>query len=132
MIKADIPQDVTDYKEQFFFGMNIRQFVSVAAMIALAVVTFLIGRNFIGESVLIYVIVLEVAPIAAIGFMQYNGMTFEKFIPKLGEFYFGEKRRKFVYISPETELHDKIRKIALEAEIREIKESRKCKKGKKK
>ena len=69
MIKADIPQDVTDYKEQFFFGMNIRQFVSVAAMIALAVVTFLIGRNFIEESVLIYVIVLEVAPIAAIGFM---------------------------------------------------------------
>ena len=47
MIKADIPQDVTEYKEQFFFGLTIRQFVCGIAMVALAVITFLIGSKFV-------------------------------------------------------------------------------------
>ena len=62
MIKADIPQDVTEYKEQFFFGLTIRQFVCGVVMIALAVITFLIGSKFIPTDVLVYIVILEVAP----------------------------------------------------------------------
>ena len=74
MIKADIPQDVTEYKELFFLGMTGRQIVCVALMIILAVGTFLIGSSFVTTDVLIYLIVFEVAPFAAIGFLKYNGM----------------------------------------------------------
>ncbi len=47
MIKADIPQDIREYKEQFFFGLNLRQLVCAVIMILLAVGTFLIGHKFI-------------------------------------------------------------------------------------
>ena len=42
MIKADIPQDVTEYKEQFFFGMNSRQLNCSVLMIVVAVFVFLV------------------------------------------------------------------------------------------
>ncbi|MDE7280554.1 MAG: PrgI family protein [Ruminiclostridium sp.] len=129
MIKADVPQDVTEYKEQFFFGMTSRQLVSVALMLILAVVTFLIGRNFVTSDILVYLIILEVAPLAAVGFLKYNGMGFEKIAVKVMEFYFGSQRRKMEYLPPETEIHDKVRSIyisELESERRgEIKEQKK-------
>lgn len=78
MIKADIPQDVTEYKEQFFLGMTGRQFICVAVMLILAVATFLLGRNFVTPDILVYLIILEVAPLAAVGFLKYNGMGVEK------------------------------------------------------
>ena len=53
MIKADIPQDVTEYKEQFFLGMTGRQLVCVVLMLVLAVGTFLIGRNFVTTDILV-------------------------------------------------------------------------------
>lgn len=128
MIKADVPQDVTEYKEQFFFGMTSRQLVSVALMLILAVVTFLIGRNFMTSDILVYLIILEVAPLAAVGFLKYNGMGFEKIAVKVMEFYFGSQRRKMEYLPPEIEIHDKVRSIyisELESERRgEIKEQK--------
>ena len=42
MIRAEIPQDVTEYKEQFFFGMTTRQLICVVLMLVLAVVTFVL------------------------------------------------------------------------------------------
>lgn len=114
MIKADIPQDVTEYKEQFFFGLTIRQFVCGIAMIALAVLTFLIGRNFISTDILMYIVILEVAPLAAVGFMRYNGMPFEKIASTVIEFYFGSQRRGMSYLPEEIMLHDEVRKIWLQ------------------
>lgn len=111
MIKADVPQDVTEYKEQFFFGMTSRQLVCVALMLILAVVTFLIGRIFVTSDILVYLIILEVAPLAAVGFLKYNGMGFEKIAVKVMEFYFGCQRRKMKYLPPEIEVHDKVRSI---------------------
>ena len=114
MIKADIPQDVTEYKEQFFFGLTIRQFVCGIAMIALAVLTFLIGRNFISTDVLMYIVILEVAPLAAVGFMRYNGMPFEKIASTVFEYYVGNQRRGMSYLPEEIKVHDEVRKIWLQ------------------
>lgn len=119
MIKADIPQDVTEYKEQFFFGLTIRQFVCGIAMIALAVLTFLIGKNFISTDILMYIVILEVAPLAAVGFMRYNGMPFEKIASTVIEFYFGNQRRGMSYLPNETAIHDDVRKIYLQGLERE-------------
>lgn len=111
MIRADVPQDVTEYKEQFFLGMTGRQFVCVVIMLILAVITFLVGRNFVTSDILVYLIILEVAPLAAVGFLKYNGMGFEKIAVKVMEFYFGSQRRKMEYLPPEAEIHDKVRSI---------------------
>lgn len=132
MIKADVPQDVTEYKEQFFLGMTSRQIVCVVLMIVLAVGTFLIGKNFVTTDILIYLIVFEVAPLAAIGFLKYNGMGFEKMIVQVADFYIGNQRRKISYLPEETEIHDKVREIALAAAEAERKAERKAEKKMKK
>lgn len=129
MIKADVPQDVTEYKEQFFLGMTGRQLVCVVLMLILAVATFLFGRNFVTSDILVYLIILEVAPLAAVGFLKYNGMGIEKIAAKVIDYYFGCQRRKMKYLPPEMEIHDLVREIyisELEKERRsEIKEQKK-------
>ena len=75
MIKADIPQDVTEYREQFFFGLTIRQFVCALGMIVLATLTFLIGSKFVTTDILVYIVIFEVSPLAAVGFSG-NGIKF--------------------------------------------------------
>lgn len=136
MIKAEVPSDVTEYKEQFFFGMTGRQLICIVLMIALAVGTFLIGKNFITTDVLTYLIVLEVAPLAAVGFLKYNGMGFEKIIVKVCDFYFGNQRRKISYLPEETEILDTVRAIRLSIEEKEraeeLKELKRCRKAERK
>ena len=97
MIKADIPQDIREYKEQFFFGLNLRQLICAVLILLVAVGTFLLGRNFIRTDILMYVLVFEVAPIAAVGFLKYNGMGIEKIAVKVLDFYIGDQRRKLKY-----------------------------------
>ena len=131
MIKADIPQDVTEYKEQFFFGLTIRQFVCGIAMIALAVLTFLIGKNFIPTDILMYIVIIEVAPLAAVGFMKYNGMPFEKFASTVFGFYAGKQRRGMTYFPEEVQIHDEVRKIWLNGLEKESAAEKKANKRKK-
>lgn len=121
MIKADVPQDVTEYKEQFFFGMTSRQVICVVLMLILGIGTFILGQTIFTADILMYLIVLEVAPLAAAGFLKYNGMGFENIAAKVIEFYFGVQRRKISYLPPETEIHDKVREIILAAEESERK-----------
>ena len=132
MIKADIPQDIREYKEQFFFGLNLRQLVCAVIMILLAVGTFLIGHKFIRTDILMYILVIEVAPIAAVGFLKYNGMGFEKIAAKVIEFYFSDQRRKLIYQPKEAQQNKEVREIiySLDEKVRkaELKERKKRRK----
>ena len=132
MIKADIPQDIREYKEQFFFGLNLRQLICAVLMILLAVGTFLIGHKFIRTDILMYIIVIESAPLAAVGFLKYNGMGFEKIAVKVLDFYFGNQHRKLIYQPEEAVIHGKVRELAYsieentrKAELRERKRRKK-------
>lgn len=132
MIKADIPQDIREYKEQFFFGLNLRQLVCAVLMILLAVGTFLIGHKFIRTDILMYILVIEVAPIAAVGFLKYNGMGFERIAAKVIEFYFSDQRRKLIYQPEEAQQNKEVREIiySLDEKVRkaELKERKKRRK----
>ena len=132
MIKADIPQDIREYKEQFFFGLNLRQLVCAVLMILLAVGTFLIGHKFIRTDILMYILVIEVAPIAAVGFLKYNGMGFEKIVAKVIEFYFSDQRRKLIYQPEEAQQNKEVHEIiySLDEKVRkaELKERKKRRK----
>ena len=121
MIKADIPQDIREYKEQFFFGLNLRQLICAVLIILVAVGTFLVGRTFIRQDILMYVLVLEVAPIAAAGFMKYNGMGIEKIAVKVLDFYFSDQRRKLIFEPQESEIHSEIKELAYSIDEKERK-----------
>lgn len=121
MIKADIPQDIREYKEQFFFGLNLRQLICAVLIILVAVGTFLVGRTYIRQDILMYVLVLEVAPIAAAGFMKYNGMGIEKIAVKVLDFYFSDQRRKLIFEPQESEIHSEIKELAYSIDEKERK-----------
>ena len=114
MIKADVPQDVTEYKEQFFFGMNSRQLICSVLMIVVAVLVFLVGSKFISTDILVYITIALIAPLAAVGFLKYNGMGFEKIA----------QRARMEYLPDEMEIHDTVRKIY----IQQLEEERKAEK----
>ena len=130
MIKADIPQDIREYKEQFFFGLNLRQLICAVLIILVAVGTFLVGRTFIRQDILMYVLVLEVAPIAAVGFLKYNGMGLEKIAVKVLDFYFSDQRRKLKFQPQESEIHSEIKELAYSIEEKERKAELKRRKKK--
>lgn len=124
MIKADVPQDVTEYKEQFFFGMNSRQLICSVLMIVLAVLTFLVGSKFISTDILVYITIFEIAPLAAVGFLKYNGMGFEKIAATVMDFYVSNQRRRMEYLPDEMQIHDAVREIY----IRRLEENRRAEK----
>lgn len=124
MIKADVPQDVTEYKEQFFFGMNSRQLICSVLIIALAVLTFLVGSKFISTDILVYITIFEIAPLAAVGFLKYNGMGFEKIAATVMDFYVSNQRRRMEYLPEEMQIHDAVREIY----IRQLEEDRRAEK----
>lgn len=124
MIKADVPQDVTEYKEQFFFGMNSRQLICSVLMIALAVLTFFVGSKFISTDILVYITIFEIAPLAAVGFLKYNGMGFEKIAATVMDFYVSNQRRRMEYLPEEMQIHDAVREIY----IRQLEEERRAEK----
>ena len=122
MIKADIPQDIREYKEQFFFGLNLRQLICAVLIILVEVGTFsLSAGHFIRQDILMYVLVLEVAPIAAVGFLKYNGMGIEKIAVKVLDFYFSDQRRKLIFEPQESEIHSEIKELAYSIDEKERK-----------
>lgn len=101
MIRAQIPQDVTDYKEEFIFGLTLRKLISVVSIILLVAVIYFIGKNFVDTSIIIYFAAILSAPIVLIGFKSINGMPFEKYAELIWNFFTKEQRRKFIYIPEE-------------------------------
>lgn len=124
MIKADVPQDVTEYKEQLFFGMNSRQLICSVLMIAVAVIIFLVGSKFISTDILVYITIALIAPLAAVGFLKYNGMEFEKIAATVTDFYVSNQRRRMEYLPEEMQIHDAVREIY----IRRLEENRRAEK----
>lgn len=132
MIKVEIPQDPTKYKEHLFFGFTTRQLLSIVGIIAVAVICFALLSRFIDSTVLMYLLVLFVAPLAAFGFLEYNGMPAEKVAATVINFYISKQRRKMRYTSAEQEIHEEVRKIALEGAVRERAKELKEEKSRKK
>lgn len=80
MIEIRIPKEIRDYKEKFFFGLTIRQFVSVAVALAICVPLYVFGDDLFGADLMGWLIILIAAPIFAFGFFKFYGMPFEQFM----------------------------------------------------
>ncbi len=83
MIEIKIPKEITEYKEKFMFGLTVRQFVSAVAALAICIPLFIFGKDFLGEDVIGWLIILIAVPIFAFGFFRYDGMPFEKILGML-------------------------------------------------
>ena len=80
MIEIKIPKEITDYKEKFLFGLTVRQLVSAVVALAICVPLFIFGKDYFGEDIVGWIIILVAIPVFAFGFFKYDGMPFEKFL----------------------------------------------------
>ncbi len=80
MIEIKIPKEITDYKEKFLFGLTVRQLVSAVVALAICVPLFIFGKDYLGEDLVGWIIILVAIPVFAFGFFRYDGMPFEKFL----------------------------------------------------
>ena len=69
-----------DYKEKFLFGLTVRQLVSAVVALAICVPLFIFGKDYLGEDLVGWIIILVAIPVFAFGFFRYDGMPFEKFL----------------------------------------------------
>lgn len=83
MIEIKIPKEITEYKEKFLFGLTIRQCVCAVAALAVCVPLYIFGKDFLGDDVVGWLVILIAVPMFAFGFFRYDGMPFEKFLALL-------------------------------------------------
>lgn len=97
MIEIKVPKEITDYKEKFMFGLTVRQFFSVAVALVICVPLYIFGKDYLGEDLVSWLIIIVAAPVFGFGFFKYNGMPFEQFVLLLYRQKWAEpQRRKYI------------------------------------
>lgn len=114
VMKKNIPAEITSFKEKFFFGLTVRQLICGAGILALAVPTGIFGSKFLSQDTVGWLILIEVSPLAAIGWFNYNDMPIEVIGKKALKYYFEPQKRKYKYKPLEVELHEKLIEYDLE------------------
>lgn len=77
-MEVKINKEIRDYKENIYFGLNLRQFVFTVLACLTAVLFYFVFRKKLNTEILSWVCMLGASPFIAIGFIKYNGMTFER------------------------------------------------------
>lgn len=82
MIEVKIPKDIKNYKEKFMMNLTLRQFISFALSIFIMLPLFITGvfKWHWNQDVVGWLVLLIGGPVISIGFINYNGMTAEKFV----------------------------------------------------
>ena len=83
MIEIKVPKEITEYKEKFLFGLTIRQCVSAVVALAICVPLYIFGKDYLGDDLVGWLVILIAVPIFGFGFFKYDGMPFEIFIAML-------------------------------------------------
>ena len=79
-MEVKINKEISNYQESMFFGLSMRQFVFSVLAVAVAVVLYFVLNPYLGTETVSWVCVLGAAPLAAMGFFKYHGMTAEQFV----------------------------------------------------
>lgn len=80
MIDIKIPKEIRSYKEKIYFGLNLRQLICTGLSIAIAVPMYILGKQYVGDDIASWLVIIVSIPPMAVGFVKYNGMNFEEFI----------------------------------------------------
>jgi hypothetical protein len=95
VLEVKIPSEIRAYKGKLVAGLSIRGLVAIAAMFAVGVTISVFGRNVIPMDILLWLIILAVAPIGLWGFVSFKGMKFEEYTRVLFKFYFTPQERVY-------------------------------------
>jgi ABC-type arginine/histidine transport system permease subunit len=78
-MEVKINKEIRNYTESLFFGLSLRQCIFAALAIGAAVAIFFGLREHLGTETVSWVCILGAAPLGAMGFITYHGMTAEQF-----------------------------------------------------
>ena len=77
-MEVKINKEIQSYSEAMFFGLSMRQCgFSLAAMLVAVGLYFLL-KPYVGTETVSWMCILGAAPFAAMGFINYHGMTAEQ------------------------------------------------------
>ena len=79
-MEVKINKEIRNYTESMFFGLSLRQFIFSVLACGVAMGLYFLLRSRFGTETLSWVCILGAFPIAAMGFIKYNGMTAEQFV----------------------------------------------------
>ena len=76
-MEIKINREVRNYKESIFFGLSLRQFISVLISCGFAILTYFTFRDKLGLEITSWICIAIALPFILIGFVKFNGMNFE-------------------------------------------------------
>lgn len=79
-MEVKINREIRQYTESMFFGLSARQFFFSLAAVGVAVLLYFVLKPYVGTETVSWVCILGAAPLAAMGFVSYHGMTAEAFL----------------------------------------------------
>ncbi|MDL2218073.1 PrgI family protein [Christensenellaceae bacterium OttesenSCG-928-M15] len=79
-MEIKINREIRNYQEAIFFGLTLRQFVFSVMAVGMAVGLYFGLIDLLGTEVTSWVCLLGAAPFAAVGFIRYNGLSFEQLV----------------------------------------------------
>jgi hypothetical protein len=115
MLEIKLPSEIRDYKSKIFLGLTVRQIISIAGSLAVGVPLGVFGGEVIPADILMWVIILAVAPIVAWGFAKFKGMRFEEAVKILFKFFVFPQKR--VYEDSEVNYFSEVKCTLSEREL---------------
>ena len=79
-LEVKINREIRNYTESMFFGLSMRQFFFSVAAMGVAVLLYFLLKPHFGTETVSWMCILGAAPFAALGFINYHGMTAEQFL----------------------------------------------------
>ena len=79
-MQVKMNKEIRGYSESVFFGLSMRQFFFSLLAVLVAVVLYFWLKPLIGGETVSWVCILGAVPFAAMGFINYHGMTAEKLL----------------------------------------------------
>ncbi len=79
-MEVKINREIRNYTESMFFGLSMRQFIFSALAVVVAVAVYFLLKPVLGLETVSWVCILAAAPFAALGFINYHGMTAEQLL----------------------------------------------------
>lgn len=79
MIAVRIPEEIRKYKEKIAFGLTARQLICTILTLFICVPLYMLGRKYIPDDILAWLIIGIAVPLEALGFIKINGMPMEKY-----------------------------------------------------
>ena len=79
-MEIKINKDIREYTESMFFGLSLRQSIFSAIAIIVAVVIYFCASAKAGIETVSWMCVMGAAPFAALGFINYHGLTAEQLL----------------------------------------------------